>query len=442
MAVATPPGRGGVGIVRLSGPVVPAIARDLLGALPVPRQADFGAFRDAGGESIDQGIVLYFPAPHSYTGEHVLELQGHGGSVVLDLLVARAIELGARPARPGEFSQRAFLNDKIDLVQAEAIADLIDSATTQAARAAMHSLQGEFSRRITALVEDLTRLRVEVEAAIDFPEEEIDFLADEHIALALDSLRSGLARIRAEAGQGQLLRDGMTLAIVGPPNAGKSSLLNRLTGRDSAIVTHIPGTTRDLIREQINIDGIPLHLVDTAGLRVSQDPVEQEGVRRARGAMDQADLVLVVVDEGVGPAAQERELIEQLVSRVPVILVRNKIDIQSIPASRFRSGQMEVLRVSALTGEGLDLLRRCLREIMGIATQEGGGFMARRRHLDALASAAGRLEEGHARLHVDRAGELLAEELRLAQNDLSEITGTVTSDELLGRIFSSFCIGK
>jgi tRNA modification GTPase len=442
VAVATPPGRGAIGVVRVSGIGVPAIAERLLGGLPPARQACYRAFCDESGETIDQGIALYFPAPRSFTGEPVLELQGHGGNVVLDLLIARVINLGARPARPGEFSERAFLSGKIDLAQAEAIADLIDSATARAARAAIHSLEGEFSRSINALVESLTQLRVEVEAAIDFPEEEIDFLSDQHIASGLECLRNDVTAIRTRAVQGRLLRDGMTLAIVGPPNAGKSSLLNRLTGRDSAIVTHVPGTTRDLIRERINVDGIPLNVIDTAGLRASDDPVEQEGVRRAKSVMEAADLILVVVDNTLGPGTAELDLVERMRRSIPVILVRNKIDLQDLAPARSVAGDVEVLTLSARTGAGVDLLRTLVKEKMGATDPEGGSFMARRRHVDALERASGRLEEGHARLHVDHAGELLAEELRLAQQALSEITGVVTSDELLGRIFSSFCIGK
>ena len=325
-AVATPPGRGGIGVVRVSGPLSAAIAEAVCGALPAPRQAVLRRFCSSDGAVLDEGIVLYFPAPHSFTGEDVLELQGHGGPVVMDLLLARVCELGARPARPGEFSERAFLNDKLDLAQAEAIADLIASDTTAAARAALRSLQGEFSRRVHALVEGLIELRMYVEAAIDFPEEEIDFLADGVIAERLQELRERLRALQAAAGQGRLLRDGMTVVIAGRPNAGKSSLLNHLAGREAAIVTAIPGTTRDVLREHISIDGMPLHVIDTAGLRDSDDPVELEGIRRAWAEIEAADRILMVVDDRLGLNREERRLRERLPPATPVTVLYNKID--------------------------------------------------------------------------------------------------------------------
>lgn len=441
-AIATPPGRGGIGVIRASGPAVPAIAATLLGELPTPRQAILRRFRAGDGEIIDQGIALYFPAPHSFTGEDVLELQGHGGPVVMDLLLARVLELGARSARPGEFSERAFLNDKLDLAQAEAIADLIASDTAAAARAALRSLQGEFSRRVRDLVEGLIGLRMHVEAAIDFPEEEIDFLADGVIAARLGELRERLSALRSAAGQGRLLRDGMTAVIAGRPNAGKSSLLNHLAGREAAIVTAIPGTTRDVLREHISIDGMPLHVIDTAGLRDSDDPVEQEGIRRAWAEIETADRILMVVDDRLGLTAEDERLRERLPANTPVTVLRNKIDLSGrSPSVRDGEWGTEIL-LSAKTEAGLDLLREHLKSCMGYHGGGEGTFMARRRHLEALERAMAALARAADQLEIYRAGELVAEELRDAQNALSEITGEFTSDELLSRIFSSFCIGK
>ena len=439
-AIATPAGRGGVGIVRLSGPDVPRIATDWLGKLPEPRRAGLHSFRASDGSAIDQGLALYFPAPHSFTGEHVLELHGHGGPVVMDLLLARALELGARPARPGEFSERAFLNDRLDLAQAEAIADLIDSATTQAARAAVRSLDGEFSNRIHALVEGLTRLRMYVEAAIDFPEEEVDFLADAEITTRLQLLTDQFNELQAGARQGRLLREGMSLVIAGRPNAGKSSLLNALAGRESAIVTPIAGTTRDVLREHIQIDGMPLHVIDTAGLRETADQVEQEGVRRAWREIEQADRLLLVINSREGFTEADRTILDRLPHALPHTLVYNKIDLTDEPPGL--DAEHNEVRLSATTGAGLDRLREHLKACMGYAGDEGGGFIARRRHLDAIERARAHLEQGREALEVQKAGELMAEELRLAQTALGEITGEFTSDDLLGRIFTSFCIGK
>ncbi|MFO1422979.1 MAG: tRNA uridine-5-carboxymethylaminomethyl(34) synthesis GTPase MnmE [Candidatus Competibacteraceae bacterium] len=441
-AVATPPGRGGIGVVRVSGPLGAAVAEAVCGALPTPRQAVLRRFRASNGEVIDEGIVLYFPAPHSFTGEDVLELQGHGGPVVMDLLLARVLELGARLARPGEFSERAFLNDKLDLAQAEAIADLIASDTAAAARAALRSLQGEFSRRVHGLVEGLIELRMYVEAAIDFPEEEIDFLADGLIAVRLGELREQLSALQAAAGQGRLLRDGMTVVIAGRPNAGKSSLLNRLAGREAAIVTAVPGTTRDVLREHISIDGMPLHVIDTAGLRDSDDPVEREGIRRAWNEIEAADRILMVVDDRQGLTVEDRALRARLPAGTAVTVLHNKIDLSG-QAPMVQAGEWGTeIRLSAKTEAGLDLLREHLKTCMGYHGGGEGTFMARRRHLEALERATAALERADYQLKAIRAGELVAEELRAAQNDLAEITGEFTSDDLLSRIFSSFCIGK
>ena len=441
-AIATPPGRGGIGVIRVSGPRSAAIAEAVCGALPAPRQAALRRFRAGDGAVLDEGIALYFPAPHSFTGEDVLELQGHGGPVVMDLLLARVCELDARPARPGEFSERAFLNDKLDLAQAEAIADLIASDTAAAARAALRSLQGEFSRRVHALVEGLIELRMYVEAAIDFPEEEIDFLADGVIAERLGALRERLNALQAAAGQGRLLRDGMTVVIAGRPNAGKSSLLNHLAGREAAIVTAIPGTTRDVLREHISIDGMPLHVIDTAGLRDSDDPVEREGIRRAWAEIEAADRILMVVDDRLGLNDAERALRERLPPATPVTVLYNKIDLSGrSPTVRDGAWGTEIL-LSAKTEAGLDRLREHLKACMGYDSGEEGVFMARRRHLEALDRATAALDRAAYQLEIVRAGELVAEELREAQNALAEITGEFTSEDLLARIFSSFCIGK
>jgi len=442
VARATPPGRGGIAIVRVSGTGVAEIASAILGSLPRPRAAVCRAFRDARGEAIDGGIAIYFPAPHSFTGEAVLELHGHGGPLVTDLLVARAVELGARLAQPGEFSQRAFLNDKLDLAQAEAIADLIDSGSTEAARAALRSLQGEFSAMVQGLTEELTELRMYVEAAIDFPEEEIDFLADEQLTQRLARVMGHFEAVASAARQGQLLRDGMTVVIAGAPNAGKSSLLNRLAGYDAAIVTEIPGTTRDVLRERIAIDGMPLHVIDTAGLREVRDVVEEEGIRRARAEMSRADRILFVVDAAAdGEARSFAAERERLPVAVPVTLILNKCDLtRTLP--RLEASAPPRVHLSATSGAGVDLLREHLKESMGFLPAEAGSVSARRRHLDALARARRHVELGGEQLRDRRAGELMAEELRQAQIALGEITGVVTSDELLGRIFASFCIGK
>jgi tRNA modification GTPase len=443
VAAATPPGRGGVGIVRLSGPKVPEIAAVMLGELPRPRHATFARFLDARSEAIDAGLALFFPAPASYTGEHVLELQGHGGPLVIEALVTRALELGARRAQAGEFTQRAFLNDKLDLAQAEAIADLIDAGSREAVRAAMRSLQGEFSAMVRGLTEAVIELRTYVEAAIDFPEEEIDFLADRELSERFQAVREHFAGVLESARQGRLLHEGMTVVIAGRPNAGKSSLLNRLAGYDAAIVTPIPGTTRDVVRERIAIDGMPLHVLDTAGLRHAGDPVEEEGMRRARAEIERADRVLFVIDAAEDPAAEAyREERARLPAEVPVTLVFNKCDIAAgLPLADTATGPPR-LYVSALTGAGIGELQAHLKGCMGFQTVEGGAISARLRHLETLARARACVEEAERQLTERRAGELVAEELRAAQTALNEITGEFTSDDLLGRIFSSFCIGK
>ncbi len=444
VAAATPPGRGGVGIVRVSGPKTPEFAAIVLGELPVPRRATFARFLDARQEPIDAGIALFFAAPHSYTGEHVLELQGHGGPLVVEALIARLLELGARRANPGEFTQRAFLNDKLDLAQAEAIADIIDAGSKEAVRAAMRSLQGEFSNMVRGLTEAIIDLRTYVEAAIDFPEEEIDFLADRQLSERFQKVREHFDGVEQSARQGRLLREGMTVVIAGRPNAGKSSLLNRLAGYDAAIVTPIPGTTRDIVRERIDIDGMPLHVLDTAGLRqAAHDAVEAEGIRRAQAEMQRADRLLFVIDVTDDPLGQAfHEERERLPNDVPITLVFNKCDQAiGLPVADTTAGPPRVL-LSALTGEGLNALRTHLKLCMGYQTLDGGTVSARQRHLDALTRARRHTEEAAQQLQERRAGELVAEELRVAQQALSEITGEFTSDDLLGRIFSSFCIGK
>lgn len=447
VAIATAPGRGGVGIVRVSGPLAQSMAEQFLGAKAKPRYAHYGPWHDAQGQMIDEGILLFFQGPNSFTGEDVLELQGHGGPVVLDMLLARCIELGARQAKPGEFSERAFLNDKLDLAQAEAIADLIDASSQQAARNALRSLQGEFSRKVHELVEQLIGLRIYVEAAIDFPEEEIDFLADGHVLSQLEALEQQLATVLHQAGQGALLRDGMTVVIAGRPNAGKSSLLNALAGREAAIVTDIAGTTRDVLREHIHINGMPLHVIDTAGLRDTSDKVEQIGVERAVKAIDEADRVLLVVDSTTAEAADPFALWPEFLGQEPdpakVTLIRNKADLSAEPLTLSHSTDGHVtLSLSAKSSAGLDLLREHLTACMGLEQTAESSFSARRRHIDALQRAQASLAHGREQLIYLGAGELLAEDLRQAQQQLGEITGSFSPDELLGRIFSSFCIGK
>lgn len=446
-AVATAQGRGGVGIVRISGPLASVAAKAISGRELKPRYAHYGPFFSDDQQVLDEGLALYFPGPNSFTGEDVLELQGHGGPIVLDMLLKRCLELGCRLARPGEFSERAFLNDKLDLAQAEAIADLIEASSAQAARNALRSLQGAFSQRVHNLTEQLIGLRIYVEAAIDFPEEEIDFLADGHVLSMLDKVRDELSTVLREAGQGALLRDGMTVVIAGRPNAGKSSLLNALAGREAAIVTEIAGTTRDILREHIHIDGMPLHVVDTAGLRYTDDHVEKIGVERALKAIGEADRVLLVVDatapEALDPFALWPEFLEYRPDPAKVTLIRNKADLTGEAVSLETSDDGHVtISLSAKSAEGLDLLRDHLKACMGYEQTSESSFSARRRHLEALRLASAALEHGRAQLTLAGAGELLAEDLRQAQHSLGEITGAFSSDDLLGRIFSSFCIGK
>ena len=438
VAAATAPGTAGVGIVRVSGDKVEAIARRMLGSLPEPRTATYRSFRSIVGEKIDTGLVLYFPAPASFTGEPVLELHGHGGPVVVSLLVDAVVALGARLAEPGEFSKRAFLNDKLDLVQAEAIADLIGGGTAQAVRAALRSLSGEFSTRVNALVERVTKLRMYVEAAIDFPEEEIDFLADDDLLVGLDDCGKAFETLLAEASIGRVLRDGFQVVLIGKPNVGKSSLMNRLSGEDTAIVTEVAGTTRDVLRETIDIDGLAVELVDTAGLREDPDRVEQEGIRRARDAMSRADAVLWIQD-----ASDDGDdtIDEPVPDDIPITIVRNKIDLTG-EAPAAENKETAVVMLSAKTGQGIDKMRNHIRELAAYRNLGEGAFTARRRHIDALKLAAQHFVAGRHALDDAHAGELLAEELRLAQQALGEITGVVTSDDLLGRIFSEFCIGK
>ena len=441
VARATPPGRGGIAVVRISGPAVRDLAGPLLGALPRPRYATLCGFRGADGEALDLGLALYFPAPHSFTGEDVLELHAHGGVVLADMLVARVLALGARLARPGEFTERAFLNDKLDLTQAEAIADLIDADSQAAARAAQRSLRGDFSAAVLALNEEVTELRSWVEAAIDFPDEDIDFLSDADLARRVEGVAASFQRLEEATRQGCLLRDGLNVVIAGRPNAGKSSLLNALAGYDAAIVTPVPGTTRDLIREQLDIDGLPIHVVDTAGLRATTDVVEAQGVSRAQAELARADHALVVLDATADDAASREALLGELPAGLSRTLVRNKIDLTGEP-SGLVPGTTDLVRVSALTGAGLPELRQRLRAVAGYQPAGEGSFTARRRHLDSLRSAREHFEAACRQLREQQAGELMAEELLQVQNALAEITGEFTSDDLLGRIFSSFCIGK
>ncbi|MGH8539285.1 MAG: tRNA uridine-5-carboxymethylaminomethyl(34) synthesis GTPase MnmE [Stenotrophobium sp.] len=441
-AVATPPGRGGVGILRLSGPQAAHIATKIAGFLPAPRQAGLRHFRDTNGEVLDQGIVLWFPVPHSFTGEDVAELQGHGGPVVLDLLLRAACMLGARVARPGEFSERAFLNGRMDLAQAEAVADLIDAVSAQAVRAANRSLDGEFSRLVNALVEELTQLRVFVEGALDFSDEDIDWLADEKLCARLAALNAHLRTLIQQAAQGRRLREGMVVTLTGRPNVGKSTLLNRLAGTDAAIVTEIAGTTRDVLRETLVLDGMPLTVLDTAGLRDSDDPVEREGIRRAWAALAQAEIALFLVDDREGVTSADEALLQKLPQAQQALVIRNKCDLSGALPERHEEGSRISLRLSAASGAGVDLLVREIKRIAGLCEQGENIFSARTRHVDALRRALACTGDAQQRLLEHSTPELAAEELRLAQQALAEITGSFTSDDLLGRVFSQFCIGK
>ena len=435
-AIATPPGRGGIGIVRVSGAGLGELLRGIVGRVPAPRQAELADFSDADGTTIDRGIVIYFPAPQSMTGEDVVELQGHGGPVVMDALLERACALGAKIARPGEFTERAFLNDKIDLAQAEAVADLIDSASKRAARAAMRSLEGEFSARVTEIDRAVLDLRVYLEAAIDFAEEEIDFLADSDAAEKLHAIERRIKHLAEESRRGEALREGLDVVIAGPPNAGKSSLLNRLLAENRAIVTDVPGTTRDLLRADIEIEGVPIRLTDTAGLRAGGDRVETIGVERARTAIAQADLILAVEDAMAVPPGEAPDA-ESVIDIAPNrIRVRNKVDL----TGEKPGGGGEMVRISALNGDGVDALRAAIAKIAGVAPGEGA-YLARKRHLDALHAALDRCAAARERLG-EGFGDLAAEELRQVQARLGDIVGATTVDDLLGEIFSSFCIGK
>jgi tRNA modification GTPase len=445
-AIASAPGRGAVGVIRVSGPNVAQIAESIMGNLPAPRVAQVAHFLAADGECLDRGLALYFPAPASYTGEHVLELQGHGGVVVLDALLKRLLELGCRMARPGEFSERAFVNGKIDIAQAEAIADLIDAGSTAAARAAVRSMQGEFSAQVNELQAQITELRALVEAAIDFPDEELDFLPGSELGRRIVKIFVGFDAITEAARQGALLREGLNVVIAGKPNAGKSSLLNRLVGDEIAIVTDQPGTTRDVLRQQVRLDGLPVNLIDTAGLRRSADVVEAEGVRRALAELERADRVLYILD-AAAPSAQSGASdlaaeLNELPQGVPVTLIFNKIDLSGAQANVDESRDPPQVFLSARTGAGLDLLRVHLKNRAGYRSGDAGALSARRRHLDALDRARSCVVQAAQILTETRAFELFAEELRRAQLALGEITGEFTSDDLLGEIFSSFCIGK
>jgi len=438
-AIATAPGRSGIGVVRISGPQLDFLIAGIVGLPLPPRRAVLADFLDARREVMDQGIALYFPAPRSYTGQAVLELQGHGGPLVLQLLLKRCLELGARLAQPGEFTRRAYLNDKLDLAQAESVADLIDAATEEAARSALRSLRGAFSKRIDELVQAMIDLRARVEAAIDFPEEEEEFLGPADGGNGLGTLRARLEEVLSASKQGSLLREGIQVALAGQPNVGKSSLLNRLAGEELAIVTEIPGTTRDVIRQSINLEGIAAHIIDTAGLRESSDPVEKIGIARTWTAIERADLVILLIDATRGEDAADQEILAQLPAGLPCIKVMNKIDLLQRSPEVDRNGGARIVWLSARTGAGVDLLREVVLEAVGWQTHGEGLFMARERHVQALRQADTHLE--HADQHRSQ-HDLFAEDLRQAQKAMEAITGEYSSDDLLGEIFSRFCIGK
>ena len=441
-AIATGPGRGGIGVVRVSGPQIAPLIKAIMGTVPAPRLATHTTFRDVDGSSIDDGIVLYFPAPHSYTGEHVIEFQGHGGPAVLARLLRRCLDLGCRIARPGEFTERAFLNGKLDLAQAEGVADLIDASSEQAARSAARTLTGEFSARVHHLVDALTTLRMHVEACIDFPEDEIDASSRARQRGSLDTLLRDLTQLTSEAQQGAVLRDGLTVALIGRPNVGKSSLLNRLAAEDIAIVTPIAGTTRDHVRATIHLDGVPIHLIDTAGLRETDDPVEKVGISRTWAAVERAGAAMLIAEAGEMAGRAEAEILNRLPRALPVVWVYNKIDLyppSKVSRETREADNHQTLLVSALTGEGIEPLKQWLLQTAGWQPSGEGVFLARERHLQALRATAGNLE---AATQVDGQYELFAEELRRAQLSLAAITGEFSPDDLLGEIFSRFCIGK
>jgi len=445
-ALATPPGRGGVGIIRISGPLTQSITKAILNKEIQPRIATFSPFYDENNQTIDQGIALFFPGPHSFTGEDILELQAHGGPVILDCLLKRILQLGAQLAQPGEFTQRAFLNDKIDLTQAEAIIDLINASSEQAARSAFRSLQGEFSICIHELVESLIQLRVYIEAAIDFSEEEIDFLKIKEIEKNLDDILTKLLNVKQSAKQGSLLRDGMTVVIAGKPNAGKSSLLNWFSGKETAIVTDVAGTTRDVLREYINLDGMPLHIVDTAGLQETENVIEQEGIRRAWKEIEQADKILLMTDHSKikedDPQKIWPEFFEKIANKKLITIIKNKIDLTEDKPHIENRDHYSIVYLSVKREKGMDLLKEHLKKCMGYENISEGTFIARRRHLDALSKAEHYLKAAQVQLTENKMIELLAEDLLQAQNTLSEITGEFTPDDLIGEIFSTFCIGK
>ncbi|MBL4681018.1 MAG: tRNA uridine-5-carboxymethylaminomethyl(34) synthesis GTPase MnmE [Pseudomonadales bacterium] len=444
VAIATPPGKGGVGIIRISGIGLEFYATKILGKIPKTRLATLANFADKDGGVIDQGLALFFKTPNSFTGEDVLELQGHGGPVVMDMLLQRVIALGARIARPGEFSERAFLNEKIDLSQAEAIADLIDSVSQQAAKGAMRSLRGEFSDKIRSIDRKIVETRTYVEAAIDFPEEEIDFLSDKVLLESLKEIECKLELTLEKATEGALLREGVTIVLAGRPNVGKSSLMNRLSGRESSIVTSLAGTTRDLVNEHIHLDGVPLKLIDTAGIRDARDEVEEEGIRRAKREMADADGIVLLIDLSTTSDWQReiKILLDELPENDKVLVVLNKTDlVNPLPQTQGKN-PYPIVHCSALLGTGVSEVKESLKSLFGLEVSEEGAFVARSRHLDALKRAQAHMEEGNSQLSHFQAGELLAEELRLCHDCMCEITGEYSSDDLLGEIFSSFCIGK
>ena len=442
-AVSTPPGRGGIGIVRVSGPRAAQMAREVVGRLPEPRVATAARFLAGDGETLDSGIALWFPGPRSCTGEDTLELQGHGGPVVLDRVAGRVLSLGARPARPGEFTERAFLNGKLDLAQAEAVADLIDAATHEAARLARRSLDGALSERVNRAVSELVEIRTFLEGSLDFPDEEVPELPEALLAGRLDRVRAEVSAARGSAARGNLLREGFGVVIAGRPNVGKSSLLNRLVGRERAIVTEAPGTTRDTLDEAVQVDGLPLRVVDTAGLRPTDDPVERIGIERTWAAVEEADAVLAVVDDRRGIEEADRAILERIPERLPRVVVHNKIDLTGAAAGEREEGTgFFRIGLSAKTGEGVDRLCERIKSLAGYEPRAEGVFMARRRHLAALDEALAALDAAKRGGDEGAGSELVAEDLRLAQRALGKITGEFTADDLLGRIFASFCIGK
>jgi len=443
VAIATPPGRGGIGVIRLSGPAAPGIARKIVNSELRPRYAHFRRFLDKDGAVLEEGIAICFPAPGSYTGEDVVEFHAHGSRAALDLLVQRTVELGARQARPGEFTERAFHNNRIDLIQAEAVADLIDSVSSQAARSAIRSLEGEFSRRINNLLDKIIDLRIQVEGSLDFPEEDAGFATGADVAEKLDSCRKELDCILATARQGAILKEGVNVVIAGRPNVGKSTLLNVLAGRDAAIVSATPGTTRDLIELDITLDGIPLHIVDTAGLRTTRDTVEEEGIRRAKTAADRADILILIIECGQPLGMEEKRFLQEVAAGKQVMILHNKIDLCRVEPKVERGGNSPVeIFLSARTGAGLGLLTAQLKELLGMKNLREDVFIARRRHLEALTRAGQSIHQAMNVCAGKQGMELLAEHLRNAQHALGEITGVYAADDLLGEIFSRFCLGK